>query len=178
MRFDCYVIYFRPFLTSKSDLKIVQKSVRAQTLKFAFKFSHLFEQKQKHVQKLSKKGPKTGGSKWWNFGREGPLDPRLIPDWSQRLGICPWGQFGPQNDLKMTLKWNLFSLRNHRNPFCDLRVWWNRKSRPKGSQKKLARVPSMQIAFFRGETAAQKKAHRKIGELEKLIEKLARVPSL
>ena len=31
MRFDCYLLYLRPFLTSKSDLKIDQKSFKNYT---------------------------------------------------------------------------------------------------------------------------------------------------
>ena len=93
-------------------------------------FQHIFSPKRKFVQKLSKKGPKTGVVKKWNFDFEGPLASRLIPG----AGNEPQDRIGPQNDPKMTSKLpqnGTVGIRNHSNTLRHLRVGWNRKCNPK-----------------------------------------------
>ena len=113
MRFDCYLLYFRPFLTSKSDLKIVQKSFKNHpgvkhynSHYFFCRFSSKNENLSKFVQKGSK-------NRWlqnlefWTWGPPGSqIDPRLIPGGRNRSIRPFWSPKWLQHDLKMTSNWN------------------------------------------------------------------------
>ena len=108
MRFGHYLLHFRPFWTSKSDLKIVQKSIKNRSgnkhrILQSFEL-HFLPSKRKHREKRSKKSPKTGGEKWWQEWEKwwqespgDPFDPRRTPDGPQKL------QSGPA-DPKITSK--------------------------------------------------------------------------
>ena len=103
MRFDCYLLYLRPFLTSKSDLKIDQKSFKNYTghkHKIVWWIFDIFGPQNEH---LSKKGPKTGGGKMVDFLA---LRATWPPECSQEPGMGPQDRFGPQNYLKIVSKWN------------------------------------------------------------------------
>ena len=93
---------FRPFWTSKSDLKIVQKSIKKRPgnkhwILQSFEL-HFFTSKWKQNEKRSKKGSETVVEKWWQESLGDPFDPRRTPHGSQKL------QSGPA-DPKMTSKW-------------------------------------------------------------------------
>ena len=82
MRFDCYLLYLRQFLTSKSDFKIDQKSFKNEpgykhrNLSWIFNiFSH---QNENSSRNGPKRVPKQGVEKVCNFGLDAPLASRLI----------------------------------------------------------------------------------------------------
>ena len=102
MRFDCYLLHFRPFLTSKSDLKIDQKSAWAHTLDSAIVWVALFHIKMKTVRKTSKKGSQNRVGKILVRVTWRPLWPKEDPRWTPE---APKWSSRPQNDLKMTPKW-------------------------------------------------------------------------
>ena len=102
MRFEHYLLHFRPFWTSKSDLKIVQKSIKNRPgnkhwILQSFEL-HFFTSKWEHNEKTSRKRPKAGWEKWWQESPGDPLDPRRTPDGPQKF------QSG-RADPKMTSKW-------------------------------------------------------------------------
>ena len=111
--------------------------------------TRIFEELSLHVHPKTKtcpkKVPKQGWEKWWNFGLEGPLASRLVPGAGN-------GSTRPFWTSKLTSKLSqngTFWIRNHSNTSGDLRMGWNREGNPKVvSEQKMARVPSMQIAFF------------------------------
>ena len=104
------------------------------------------------------------------------LDPRLIPDWSQELGIGPLDHFGPPNDPKMTSKWlqnGTIWMRNHNKMSRDLCVWWNRKSRPQVVCKQKRREFRPCRSHF-----SKQNSRTVPSESERSIENMARVPSM
>ena len=126
MRFEYYLIHFRPFWTSKSDLKIVQKSIKNRPgnkhwILQSFEL-HFLTSKSKHSEKKSKKASKTVVEKWCQESPGDPFDPRMTPDGPQKL------QSGPadpkmtskwlQNESNMSPKWT----ENHSKRSCHFRV--------------------------------------------------------
>ena len=106
MRFGHYLLHFRPFWTSKSDLKIVQKSIKNRPgnkhwILQSFEL-HFFTSKWEHNEKRSKKGSQNSGGKMVARVTWRPLwpkeDPRWTPDGPQKF------QSG-RADPKMTSKW-------------------------------------------------------------------------
>ena len=81
VRFEYYLLHFRPPSTLKSDPQINQQKFENQ---LGFKHCILsvsFHAKTKPDPKnCPQRVPKGWGGKWWNFGFEGPLAPRLIPE--------------------------------------------------------------------------------------------------
>ena len=102
MRFEHYLLHFRPFWTSKSDLKIDQKSIKNRPgnkhrILQSFEL-HFLTSKWEHYEKRSKKGSQNRGEKPWQESSGDPFDPRRTPDGPQKL------QSGPA-DPKITSKW-------------------------------------------------------------------------
>ena len=114
MRFGHYLLHFRPFWTSKSDLKIVQKSIKNRSgnkhrILQSFEL-HFLTSKWKHREKRSKKGPKTGWEKWCQESPGDPFDPRRTPDGPQMdprsSKVVEQTPKWPQNESKMRPKWH------------------------------------------------------------------------
>ena len=112
MRFDCYLLHIGPFLTSKNDFKIDQKSSKNRSghkhlILHAF-FCIFSHQNQNLTKKGPKRGPKTGVPKWCKNPPGGPLDHMLTQDGPQKLQHGPADPKMipklPQNDSKMTPK--------------------------------------------------------------------------
>ena len=105
---------------------------------------------------LVQKWSQNGG---WKNGGILALRAPWPPDSSQESGLGPQDRFGPQNDPKMNCQNYLKMEPLGREIIAIHHVISVRvgtaKAIQKWSQKKLARVPSMQITFFRSKTAAQ-----------------------
>ena len=119
MRFDCYLLYLRPLLTSKSDLKIYQKSFKNYTGHKHQIFWQIFDICSPQNENLSKKGSKTGVEKWWNFGLESPLASRLVPGAGNGSTRPFWTLEWPQNRLKMEpFGWEIIAVRHVISVWC------------------------------------------------------------
>ena len=94
----------------------------------------------------------------WTWGAPGSqIEPRLIPEARNRPMRPFWTSKWPQNDSQMEpFRWEIIAI-------CHVISvsGGTAKVDQKWSQKKLARVPSMQITFFRSKTAAQYPARQR-----------------
>jgi hypothetical protein len=115
----------------------------------------IFSSKNETCRKLVQKGSKNGTLQEREFCTWGPpgsqIDPRLIPGGRNRSIRPFWTPKWPQNDVKMEpFEWEIIT-RCH-----VISVYGGTaKAGHKWSAKKMARVPPMQITFFRSKTAAQ-----------------------
>ena len=106
MRFGHYLLHFRPFWTSKSDLKIVQKSIKnlpgnKHWILQSFEL-HFFTSKWEHHEKRSKKRSQNRRGKRLPRVTWRPLWPKEDPRWTPEA--AQWSS-RPQNYRKMTPKW-------------------------------------------------------------------------
>ena len=130
MRFEHYLLHFRPFWTSKSDLKIVQKSIKNRPgnkhwILQSFEL-HFFTSKWEHNERRSKKGSQNSGGKTMERVTWRPLWPKEDPRWTPE---APKWSSRPQNYLKMTPKWvqidismSHFGIENHSKRSCHFRL--------------------------------------------------------
>ena len=153
MRFEQYLVHFRPFWTSKSDLKIVQKSIKNRPgnkhwILQSFEL-HFFTSKWEHNEKRSKKVSQNRVGKMLARVTWRPLWPKEDPRWTPE---APKWSSRPQNDLKMTpkgaqndIRMFQFWIENQSWKSCHCRLL----------RKKMARVLSGQRRSSRREMTAQ-----------------------
>ena len=184
MRFEHYLLHFRPFWTSKSDLKIAQKSIKnwhgnKHWILQSFEL-HFFTSKWEHHEKRSKKGSQKVVEKWCQNSPGDPFDPRRTPDGPQKLHSGPadpkMTSKRLQNDPKTTSECIIFGLKiraeSHVIVLCCVKKWREfclgkedfpqemtsqHRMAEKHASKKLARVLSRQRRSIRRKTTAQYK---------------------